>query len=351
MPYLIYERPSNNLWLYLFKASALACARRLTDEAEWKRERSESPWRRTEDKAGNIVWLRNGGHCVELIPLKLSFHDWRFRRWLRARYHAQNLNTRFAGGREIPTGSMLRYGRAWFKPRGYGRLADFGLAWCWSFKPNPSRLIDLSLDFFDGDCERDVSAHATICGCSFYFTLENILPRKWADRHRWAHNSGFYISERSLRIELWHAGDDCWECKGWHGWYRHIFLDDFLLGRNDYKSEIIETHEAVITMPEGSYPARVTIHKDRWTRRRWPFRLWPRVRLSSRIEVKRGVPVPGKGENVWDCGEDAIYATGSSTPTVAAAVGQITKSTLETRERYGGRGWRPERARGGVLIP
>jgi hypothetical protein len=122
-------------------------------------------------------------------------------------------------------------------------------------------------------------------------------------------------------------------------------INESVTGGTKYKDEVIETHPALVTMPEGHYEAVVTIHRATWTPKRWPFSLFPKVRVDSRIEVEGGVPVPGKGENSWDCGEDAIMSTGSSTPTVAAAVAAITKSALETRERYGGRNWLPEKAK------
>jgi hypothetical protein len=346
MFYLVskHDNEGQRLWLHFFLHSALALVNRLTDAEAWKLEPRPSPWKR-EDQNGNMVWRASYGAVVEIVPLKLFFRAWSVKRWIRKRLHWQNLNKK---GHDV-TGSILRHGRAWFKPRGYGHSGDVSLEFSWHFRPSLSRLIDISLDFFDGDNARDVMIHGTLFGCSLYFTLENILPRKWAKNHTWAHNSGFYISEGSMRFELWHSGNDCMYCDGygehpkrWIGWYRHIFIKEALLGRVKYESKVIETHQTSVTMPEGSYPAIVTIHQDTWRHHDWPFRLFPRVRTSARIEVPKGIPVPGKGENDYDCGEDAIYSTGSSEPTVHAAVSSIISSALRDRERYGGQNWQPE---------
>jgi hypothetical protein len=344
--YLLFEQghDGNRIRIFLFLASALACVRRLTDTDEWAKESQPWPWRREpeqgKDENGNIVWRHtHGGQTVELMALRLNLRDWSFKRWFWRRFSYQNLNEK---GRGDVTGSILKHGRAWFKPHGFGR-SEFALHWSWSLNPSLTRwLVNFSLDFFDGDSEQDLSMNFGLFGCMFYFTLENFIPRKWARKHQWAHNSGFYISEGSARIELFHAGDDCYRCEGWKGWYKHIFIREAIMGRTDYTSEPIETHTTTVTMPEGSYDAIVTINRDMWRHRRWPFRYFPRQRTSAYIEVPQGVPVPGKGENSWDCGEDAIYATGSSSPTVAAAVAQIITSALKTRERYGGKNWRPQ---------
>lgn len=55
------------------------------------------------------------------------------------------------------------------------------------------------------------------------------------------------------------------------------------------------------------------------------------------------VPFPGKGENSWDCGEDAIMGAGADEPTPEAAVASVVKSALRNRRRYGGEGWKPEK--------
>jgi hypothetical protein len=338
------DHDGNRLWVYFFLRSALALITRLTEVTAWKEESRPSPWK-CEQAGDNTVWRLPDGRSVELIPIKLLFRDWSLKRWFRARCHWQNLNTREVENREVSRGSILRNGRAWFHTKGHHRDL-LSVEWS-TFKRSH---LHLSLDVFTGDNERAVMLAFGTYFLNLYLTFENVIPRRWAKNHNWSHDTGLSWMEGSLRLELYHSGNDCYYCDGyaehpkrWTGWSRYIDFRDLFMGRNDYQSEVIETHAAVVTMPEASYPATVTINKATWTRRRWPFRLFPCVRVDSHIEVPGGVPVPGKGENSYDCDDDAIISTGSSVPTVAAAVAQITKSALETRERYGGKNWRPEK--------
>lgn len=337
------------VWFHLFRRAAIRLAARLAqdfcgqDTGAWVDDSKTVVTRFTNPK--NDYWI-----AVDEITLNIFQPFAAMRRWFRQRCHWQNLNTRWAGNNEEVIGSLLRHGRAWFHTRSGDdreRRDLFHIEWT-LLSRRPSSW-SLSFDVFAGDSERDILM-AVSAGrlFSFYFILEDVIPRKWAKNHTWSHNTGVTWMEGSLHLQLYSCSNDCYYCDGykdhpqrWTGWSKWIDFRELLFGRNDYKSEVIETHSAEVPMPEGSYPAKVEIHRDVWTRRRWPFRLFPLVKITSRIEVEHGVPVPGKGENSWDCGEDAIFSTGSDTPTVAAAVSAIVSSALRSRESYGGRNWRP----------
>lgn len=115
---------------------------------------------------------------------------------------------------------------------------------------------------------------------------------------------------------------------------------DFLLGDEDYNKREIETVDRVVEMPEGPYPVTVTMFESTWKRPRWP-----RARRMVRAEVKaeRGIPHPGKGENAWDCDEDATYSSTSPASNPDEAVESLRAYVLDRRRRYGGEGWLPER--------
>ncbi len=80
-------------------------------------------------------------------------------------------------------------------------------------------------------------------------------------------------------------------------------------------------------------------------------------------ESETGLPVPGKGTMSYNCGEDAIFASGVSIEhhrarelylegarhagtwsrlTRATVASSVAQSVLSTRVRYGGNRWRPE---------
>lgn len=54
--------------------------------------------------------------------------------------------------------------------------------------------------------------------------------------------------------------------------------------------------------------------------------------------MQQGIPFPGKGENSWDCGDDAYYGFGGAT--IESAVADIIADTLKRR----GNNWRPSEA-------
>lgn len=117
-------------------------------------------------------------------------------------------------------------------------------------------------------------------------------------------------------------------------------LRDRILGRLDCTTTTGEPRPTIVPMPEGNYPATVTKEERIWQRKRWPFSYKRRVDYS--IDIPTGIPVPGKGENSWDCDDDGIYGTGGDSP--HAAVGNAVGSALRSREQYGsGVAWVPTR--------
>jgi hypothetical protein len=202
--------------------------------------------------------------------------------------------------------------------------------------------VELALNATFGD-DHDVSGHLKlpVLG-AFYWHINGIFSPSLKRRLPEGREISLKFYEEYLWINLWamdpseHWGKDenrfRWQRITWD-WKRT------LMGRMEYKLEQIgEPQVIVIPMPEGTYPATMQIERQTWRRTRWP---WKKVRVSADIDLGRGIPVPGKGENSWDCGEDAICGMGSG-PSVAEAVSTVVKRVLETRERYGGSSdWRP----------
>lgn len=129
----------------------------------------------------------------------------------------------------------------------------------------------------------------------------------------------------------WSAGTPRWKSGAWHP------LDTFL-GKAVYKSEIIETANVVVPMPEKGYAATIELRRDTWTRPRWPFH---KVVTRAHSSLKEGIPVPGKGENSYDCGDDALFGQTAPAESVVDGIVSLTKSALETRRKRGGKSWMP----------
>ncbi len=134
----------------------------------------------------------------------------------------------------------------------------------------------------------------------------------------------------------------------WRDGHLHPYetIADAVLGKERVETTALSTHDVLVPMPEGTYPAVVTIEQRTCRRARIP---WPtHVSRSAGITIPGGIPVPGKGENSYDCGDDGIYGTGSSEPSVAAAIASAVRAATEHRLRYGGPEWKPPAQREGV---
>jgi len=129
----------------------------------------------------------------------------------------------------------------------------------------------------------------------------------------------------------WSSRDPKWMSGSWHP------LDTFL-GRMKYKEGVPEeVHHRKIRFPERTYDLEVKLKNDRWWRPRWPF--WPCRSMLRRCDIKvlteGGIPVPGKGENSWDCGDDATHGLSGPANNLKDAVDKIFDSVKSKRERYG----------------
>ncbi len=125
----------------------------------------------------------------------------------------------------------------------------------------------------------------------------------------------------------------------WPGWHLTIAPRplDRLLGRTVCTVEKSEPEPVIVPMPEGNYPGTIVREHRTWKRPRWP---WPsQVRADYSVTMDVGIPTPGKGENAWDCDDDAIFGTGGSTR--SEAIANVAAAALRQRERYAGDGWTP----------
>jgi hypothetical protein len=284
-----------------------------------------------------------------------------FRKWCHDRlgvwWHAQNLSDH---------GPMWRYGRAWLRwSRGdantghsYRPMLEVNPEW--NVAPRASAGLSLQLGGGDGNTDIQLSVDVGLARAYLTFDsplwkpwLERILPGYWIERHGTYQHfdepgpNRLKITQETEIAVKWHGGGLWWSL--WHStmeWksstpkWRNGHFDpaDFLLGRHKYSSEELSTENVEVPMPERMYPGTVTLTRDTWKRPRWPF---SRSMYRANIEVEGGVPHPGKGENSWDCGEDATYSLTCKARTAEEAVGKLVGSVLSSRRRYGGRNWRP----------
>lgn len=222
---------------------------------------------------------------------------------------------------------------------------------------------------------------------SVYVSFDRILPaswhkaaREWAERKAEAINAtegrgtvyaymldpfdgrvtGVTLLGDHLSFKLWnsHSGWSQRDAKvaPWNGngWYKGFFLRDAFLGKEKRTSHVVATRSLICQMPEGDYTVEVEI--SHVTRKR--ALTSTKHTYCATIKCDGGIPFPGKGENDYDCGEDAVFSWSSvevpaykiDTPTCAGdkfdacildAVRDMRDSIMERRQRYGGSDWRP----------
>jgi len=134
----------------------------------------------------------------------------------------------------------------------------------------------------------------------------------------------------------WSNGRSKWRDGNWH---------PIGYSRRQTDPELIEEREVLVPMPERSYRATAKLTKAEWGFDRLPGFTYKTL-YSVEIQMLPGeqIPFPGKGENSWDCEEDAAF--GMSTPgrTIEDGIGALVASVLRDRTRRGGKSWVPKKS-------
>lgn len=148
------------------------------------------------------------------------------------------------------------------------------------------------------------------------------------------HDSTIWLNLWNSPMSWSHDDRKKWPWDG-NGWSFNLDVKDLALGKATYEERVKRVERSEVIMPEGRYPAKVTFSKVRWKRRFGLGKWWWRVS----VDVEGGIPFPGKGENSWDCGDDATFG---STEPIERCVGpahvycdRTAKYVLERRQRYG----------------
>lgn len=87
-----------------------------------------------------------------------------------------------------------------------------------------------------------------------------------------------------------------------------------------------------VEMPEGTYYGTARFEKWVWFRPRWPFR---KLRFSTDVDIPKGIPFLGKGENSWDCGDDSLHGYGVDGHDYTKAAEHGAKIVMDRRRKYG----------------
>lgn len=149
------------------------------------------------------------------------------------------------------------------------------------------------------------------------------------------HDGGFFWSVWRDPMGGWDRSVPKWREGAW-------YPANFFLGRVNYTTREVEKREVSVPMPEKAYPATATLFESTWKRPRW----FPERLMRVTIDVPGGIPKEGKGENSWDCGEDATFGITCPARSIPEGIGHLVGSVLKDRVKYGGwQDWHWERPR------
>jgi len=237
-------------------------------------------------------------------------------------WHWQNLSPERHGKQ----GSGIIHGRAWLNVFAWKFHCEWHL---WS------RACHLSLDFGGNWSDDDMLFGFAFPPISFYFGFEapwgGWVKKLFPSEPR---SCGVSINHWGLRIDPW---TNPLEWKGADPWWRKgktFDFKDIVLGRTNYTTEEIKPQQRIEVELDGrKYLGTAKFERSTWKRPRW----FPLVRESTWITMDQshGLPHAGKGENSWDCGDDAICGWGVEGINVPKAIGSGIERVLERRKRYG----------------
>lgn len=252
-------------------------------------------------------------------------------------FHSQNLNEDKRGDSRFPP----YHGRCWLH---FGMKNEIHFSWnLWT------HFCGIGVSFDPG--EDGWKLHLAFPPFSFWLStsffsrgMKRFLASeridKWNQKYGGHQGSSRYteITLFEIRIFSWAIWWDF--CKfdwGWSSkmpkWMNFCFhIDDFFLGRMKYSTETLEERDIVISMPEGNYPAKAKMERATRKRPRW----FARIETSITVDIPKGIPHEGKGENSWDCGKDALHGYGYSGESWGEAADRGTQIVLEARKKYDG---------------
>lgn len=180
--------------------------------------------------------------------------------------------------------------------------------------------------------EDDITFHIGFF-IQLYFSIEWHKLLSWFYKHK--------ITNRALHFYMYF--NDGWpisvslfsDSMGWKksDWKWYVNIGNKFKGKFIVAKKVIEERNIEIPMPEKTYQAHAVLADWTWNYPRW----FSNTIRRCTIEIPEGLPHAGKGENSWDCGDDAtLRITIGQVNNIPEAIGILVGSVLSNRVKYGG---------------
>lgn len=243
------------------------------------------------------------------------------------RFHWQNLQSH-------ATRRSWLHGRCWFR-RSLGwkneRFSSLNVEWS-----VPCGHCGWGVTIGGGDCGKDFGfTFAIPLLLTLYVTLDNAFKNsvvKWSVDQGSGRQINCYFHDWTFRYSIWVGAFASWSRSyPWCRWWRQGSIDmKNILGKEHCETTILQDRIPVtVPMPEGNYVGFAKIEQRRWKRALW----FPTVRTDYWLEIPKGIPHAGKGENSWDCGDDGLFGIGGSS--LENVIARAVESVMTSRRRYG----------------
>jgi hypothetical protein len=202
------------------------------------------------------------------------------------------------------------------------------------------QVLAVELDL--GGIENALTLHAGVPLIELAVQLEEVPQwiQSWLPEN--GRTLGIRIHHQAIWIDLFSEAH-IWTPRDWTKIVIHPL--DFLLGCERATIEQVGEQPVEIHLDGRIYSGTARKRVYTWTRPRW----FKKTRHDVDIRVEEGIPVPGKGESEWDCGEDSFSAGGTSTTDLSIgwdtlvfeAITRFKQRVEERRRRHGGANWEP----------
>jgi hypothetical protein len=191
-----------------------------------------------------------------------------------------------------------------------------------------------------GGDENDFTISAGIKGLfGFYFGLEGLIPWKWKMKTKMGYSPrqyGITLYEEYIWFDF--HRDDYGFSEGWKGLHLTFDWHKFVFGKTKYETVDHAPAKIWIKLPEGEYLADAKMFESTWSWKRFKK---PHKMMRCEVTPEIPVPVPGKGENSWDCDDDAIYCSTFPCESLEEAAVEFAESIMRTRRKYASEDWVP----------
>ena len=200
-------------------------------------------------------------------------------------------------------------------------------------------------------------------GIGIWLSFTRFLPKRFYPKYYSDFGYGWLPDEREVAIRFHHGSLwwDFWVSDQWSSysknrtWRKGCWrIVDGIKGKHTYTKKEIDRREFVLPFLEGCYNVEIIKYDrtDKWTR-------WFTQKIicfearAGYYEggqwIELGIPVEGKGENSWDCDEDATYSMYFPGHPIHKGVYSCYEAALYfwhsmmmNREKYGSAKWLPE---------